>query len=56
MTDRESNRGPLSAPDRFVDRHVGPDAEEIGRMLSALDLSSLDQLIDEAIPIPSANS
>lgn len=40
----------LTHPDHFAWRHVGPRQEEIGRMLSALGLSSLDELVEKAIP------
>jgi glycine dehydrogenase len=40
----------LEAPDEFVGRHVGPAADEQSRMLDALGLSSLDVLIDRAVP------
>ena len=40
----------LEAPDRFVGRHVGPDEGEQARMLDALGLSSLEELIDRAVP------
>jgi glycine dehydrogenase len=34
----------------FQSRHIGPDAEETAAMLKAVGASSLDHLIDEAIP------
>jgi len=37
-------------PDRFVDRHLGPDAKEAEEMLAALGLRSLDELIDKTVP------
>jgi glycine dehydrogenase len=40
----------LEQTDRFVGRHVGPDPDEQGRMLAALGLASLDELIDRAVP------
>jgi glycine dehydrogenase len=40
----------LGLPDRFVDRHVGPDAREEAEMLRALGAVSLDALIAETIP------
>jgi glycine cleavage system P protein (glycine dehydrogenase) len=40
----------LEAPDRFVARHVGPDSDEQDHMLDVLGLSSLDELIDRAVP------
>ena len=36
----------LAGRDRFVDRHVGPRAEDIAEMLQALGFASLDELID----------
>ncbi len=35
--------------DKFVDRHVGPNEEEISKMLSAIGVSSLDELIDKTV-------
>jgi len=34
----------------FVDRHIGPDAEEVGAMLRTLGLSSLEELIESTVP------
>jgi glycine cleavage system P protein (glycine dehydrogenase) len=34
----------------FIRRHIGPSDEEIGRMLSTLGASSLDEFIDRAVP------
>src|SRR5688500_18824789 len=36
--------------DAFAPRHIGPRQEEVAAMLKAVGASSLDQLIDEAIP------
>jgi len=36
--------------DTFVHRHLGPDEDQIQSMLSQLGCSSLDQLVDEAVP------
>lgn len=36
--------------DRFVDRHVGPNSEEVSKMLSVIGVSSLDELIDRTVP------
>ncbi len=36
--------------DKFVDRHVGPNEEEISKMLSTIGVSSLDELIDKTVP------
>ncbi|GAB5534829.1 MAG: aminomethyl-transferring glycine dehydrogenase [Rubricoccaceae bacterium] len=37
-------------PDRFAERHLGPNASETQTMLDALGLDSLDALADAAIP------
>src|SRR5258706_1227731 len=37
-------------PERFQSRHIGPDADERDAMLKAIGASSLDALMDEAIP------
>ncbi len=34
----------------FIDRHIGPDAEQIQQMLSALGIDSLERLVDETVP------
>jgi glycine dehydrogenase len=41
---------PLSHPDRFVDRHIGPRQADIAQMLAELGFSSLDELADAAVP------
>ncbi|HVR29635.1 MAG TPA: aminomethyl-transferring glycine dehydrogenase [Thermoanaerobaculia bacterium] len=44
---------PRSASPRqagFVDRHIGPTPEEIGQMLDALGVASLDALVDQTVP------
>lgn len=43
MSDQRTQRG-------FVDRHVGPDADETRTMLEAVGVASLDELILQAIP------
>ncbi len=40
----------LDARDRFVHRHIGPSAADLGEMLGAAGAASLDALVDEAIP------
>jgi len=37
-------------PDKFVNRHIGPDDKEINEMLEVIGASTLDELIDETIP------
>ncbi|MBI9073678.1 MAG: aminomethyl-transferring glycine dehydrogenase [Melioribacteraceae bacterium] len=36
--------------DRFIDRHIGPNEDEIKEMLMTIGVSSLDELIDKTIP------
>ncbi len=40
----------LENPDRFVNRHIGPDEKEVNEMLKVVNASSLDELINETIP------
>src|SRR6266581_4836269 len=40
----------LKHPDRFVNRHIGPDAGDIDKMLAVLGHASLDGLVDAAVP------
>lgn len=35
---------------RFLDRHVGPDGDEINSMLESLGLASLDEMVDATVP------
>lgn len=37
--------------DRFADRHIGPSAADVERMLEEVGASSLEALIDEAVPV-----
>ncbi len=39
-----------SDQDQFVDRHIGPSPDEIQAMLDAIGLTSLDELLDRAVP------
>jgi glycine dehydrogenase len=41
---------PLTEPIGFVPRHVGPDEDAVARMLALVGASSLDDLVDRAIP------
>ena len=36
--------------DRFVDRHIGPGADDVQKMLKFLGLSSLEDLVDATVP------
>jgi len=40
----------LSFTDRFHERHIGPDADDVETMLDTLGVESLDALVDSAIP------
>lgn len=40
----------LEPTDTFVQRHIGPSAEDIEQMLDEMELSSLEELIDQTIP------
>jgi glycine dehydrogenase len=40
----------LKHPDKFVHRHIGPNANEAGEMLALLGHKNLDELIDAAVP------
>src|SRR5258708_3874074 len=40
----------LAHPDRFVQRHIGPDEADIADMLRVVGVRSLDELVDETVP------
>ena len=40
----------LKHPDKFIDRHIGPNQEEIKEMLNSIGIDSLDKLVNETIP------
>src|SRR5258708_3547556 len=40
----------LRHPDRFTNRHIGPDAADTAEMLRALGADSLDALMAETVP------
>jgi len=40
----------LEQKDRFIHRHIGPSEKDISEMLQTLKMSSLDDLIDKAVP------
>jgi glycine dehydrogenase len=40
----------LSSPDRFVERHIGINKNNLAAMLETVGVSSLDELIDQTIP------
>jgi len=41
---------PACFPASFMDRHIGPSAADVATMLASLELGSLEQLIDVALP------
>src|SRR3954465_13963542 len=41
---------PPRHPDRFVDRHLGPDSPDIEAMLAVLGVGNLDELINRTVP------
>ncbi len=45
-----SNRDLLLPADRFVKRHIGPRSHDVTKMIRSLNLQSLDDLLDQAIP------
>src|SRR5438093_422546 len=50
MPQGKERRGVPRHPDLFSERHIGPRPEEVARMLSVLGLSSLNELVDHAVP------
>lgn len=46
-----SNLDNILAPtDKFSDRHIGPNSQEVDKMLKVLGFSTLEQLMDAAVP------
>jgi glycine dehydrogenase len=45
-----ANHNLLKPADRFVKRHIGPRSHDVTKMLASLNLSSLAELMNEAIP------
>eukprot|EP01035_Chromulina_nebulosa_P059438 gene59438-81365_t len=41
---------PIHHYDRFENRHNGSSSEDLSKMLEALGVNSIDQLIDETVP------
>jgi glycine dehydrogenase len=41
---------PIDFPDRFEQRHIGPDEQQLSEMLRVLGVPSLDALMDAALP------
>jgi glycine dehydrogenase len=40
----------LQSQDRFQDRHIGPNQDELNEMLSTIGISSIDELINQTVP------
>jgi glycine dehydrogenase len=40
----------LEHPDRFVNRHIGPGADDVDKMLGVLGARSLDELVAQTVP------
>ncbi len=40
----------ITATEAFAQRHIGPNSQEVAQMLEYLGFSSLDELIDKAVP------
>lgn len=40
----------LDNTEKFVNRHIGPDENDVKEMLAVIGVSSLDKLIDETVP------
>src|SRR5438876_8828779 len=47
---QKQDSGTLAHPDKFVRRHIGPNAAETAEILKALGFASLDALVDAAVP------
>ncbi len=50
VTSADSHNVASHEPERFVDRHIGPSPDETAKMLAAIGLGSLEDLLDAAIP------
>ena len=50
MSDQTISRDVLAATRPFSDRHIGPDDHQVTEMLKALGVSSLEALMDDAVP------
>ena len=48
--DSAPSLGALQYRGEFIDRHIGPDAEQIDKMLATLQLDSLEQLVARTVP------
>ena len=50
MSDQTLAADPRDAPRPFSERHIGPDDHQVTEMLKALGVSSLEALMDDAVP------
>jgi glycine cleavage system P protein (glycine dehydrogenase) len=50
MVDKSRSLVELENRDEFIQRHIGPDANQQAQMLEQLGLSSLDELIETTVP------
>jgi glycine dehydrogenase len=50
VTFSSDSNSPIGRTERFADRHIGPSADDVAAMLARLGLSSLDELLDQAVP------
>ncbi|RQW76898.1 MAG: hypothetical protein EHM62_09150, partial [Methylococcus sp.] len=46
-----ANLADLEQADKFADRHIGPKTDDIADMLAVLGVPSLDELIEQAVPV-----
>jgi len=49
-TARDQTYHLLNPSDTFVHRHIGPDADEIQKMLGAIGFETLEEMVDAAVP------
>ena len=47
---RSASLSALAYHDEFVQRHIGPDAQQTAAMLATLGVSSVKELIDKTVP------
>ena len=50
MSDPKPSLEQLEMHEDFVRRHIGPDEQSLQQMLAALNLSSLDDLVNKTVP------
>src|SRR5690606_781634 len=47
---RSASLSQLAYHDEFIQRHIGPDAQQTAAMLAALGVESIAELIDKTVP------